>query len=153
MHPQQYEAYKSGAAKEAFEADLAERKAAKNAPADGKGPETIMVTVNGQSYKVDIAYGNEAPKAAAQAADNTPVAAGEGTEVLAPLEGKAYLVSGASETPKKVGDRVQKGDVICYIEAMKVFNRIKAECDGIIASINFTSGDSVSEDDVLMVIK
>lgn len=153
MHPQQYEAYKSGAAKAAFEKDLEERKAKKNAPAAGAEPKQITVTVNGQSYKVDIAYG-AAPAAAASVAGNaatTAVPAG-GLEVLAPLEGKAYLVSSSSETPKKVGDHVNEGDIICYIEAMKVFNRIKAEKSGTITGINFASGDSVEEDDVLMTI-
>ena len=153
MHPQQYEAYKSGAAKAAFEKDLAERKAKKNAPAGVAEPKQITVTVNGQSYKVDIAYGAQ-PVAAAPAAQSAQPAApaGEGLEILSPLEGKAYLVSSANETPKKVGDHVEEGDIICYIEAMKVFNNIKAEKSGTITSINFTSGDSVEEDDVLMTI-
>ncbi len=153
MHPQQYEAYKSGAAKAAFEKDLEERKAKKNAPAAGAEPKQITVTVNGQSYKVDIAYG-ATPAAAAPVAGNAAAAAvpAGGLEVLAPLEGKAYLVSSSSETPKKVGDHVNEGDIICYIEAMKVFNRIKAEKAGTITSINFASGDSVEEDDVLMTI-
>jgi pyruvate carboxylase subunit B len=154
MHPQQYEAFKSGKAKADFEADLAERKAKKNAPKGDAQPKTITVTVNGQSYKVDIVYGDK--PAAAPAASAAPAAAaapaGEGLEVLAPLEGKAYMVSNSSETPKKVGDHVEEGDIICYIEAMKVFNRIKAEKAGTITSINFTSGDSVEEDDVLMTI-
>jgi len=154
MHPEQYRAYKSGKAKADFEADLAERKAKKNAPKGDAQPQTITVTVNGQSYKVDIAYGDK--PAAAPAASAAPAAAaapvGEGLEVLAPLEGKAYMVSNSSETPKKVGDHVEEGDIICYIEAMKVFNRIKAEKAGTITSINFTSGDSVEEDDVLMTI-
>ncbi len=152
MHPQQYEAYKSGAAKAAFEKDLAERKAKKNAPAEGAEPKQITVTVNGQSYKVDIAYGAQAPAAAAAQGAAPAAAAGEGVEILAPLEGKAYLVSSSSETPKKVGDHVNEGDIICYIEAMKVFNRIQAEKSGTITSICFSSGDSVEEDDVLMTI-
>lgn len=152
MHPQQYEAYKSGAAKAAFEKDLAERKAKKNAPAAGAEPKQITVTVNGQSYKVDIAYGAQ-PAAAASAQSAQPAAAaGSGEPVLAPLEGKAYMVSSSNETPKKVGDHVEKGDILCYIEAMKVFNRIKADKAGTITSISFTSGDSVEEDDVLMTI-
>ena len=113
-------------------------------------PEKLTVTVNGQSYVVDVAYGEQAPKTQQQTA--APAAAGEGIEVLAPLEGKAYLVQSSSETPKQVGDHVEEGEVICYIEAMKVFNRIKAEKAGTITSICFSSGDSVSEDDVLMTI-
>ncbi|MBR4214181.1 MAG: acetyl-CoA carboxylase biotin carboxyl carrier protein subunit, partial [Bacteroidales bacterium] len=48
---------------------------------------------------------------------------------------------------------VKKGQTVCYIEAMKTFNAIAAESDGVIAEICFKSGDSVSEDDVLMKIK
>jgi riboflavin synthase alpha subunit len=76
------------------------------------------------------------------------------------IEGDLYTVTAMQETLRltnldllKVGDYVNEGDVICYIEAMKVFNRIKAEKAGTITSINFNSGDSVAEDDVLMTIK
>ena len=151
MHPSQYEAYKSGKAKADFEEDLAKRKAAKNAPkGEADLPKTITVTVNGQNYKVDIAYGAQAPAAAAAAA--APVAPGEGHELLSPLEGKFFLVKGASDVPVKVGDQVNEGDVVCYVEAMKTYNAIKADKSGTITSIAFSAGDSVSEDDVLMTI-
>jgi len=166
MHPQQYEAYKSGAAKAAFEKDLAERKEKKQVHAHGAEnvkkqlPKQVTVNVNGKNYLVNISYDGTMPASAAtpglaqQAAPVEPAAPvkGEGIEILAPLEGKAYLVQSSSETPKKVGDHVEEGEVICYIEAMKVFNRIKAEKSGTITSIAFTSGDSVEEDDVLMTI-
>ena len=166
MHPQQYEAYKSGAAKAAFEKDLAERKEMKQVHAHGAEnvkkqlPKQVTVNVNGKNYLVNISYDGTMPASAAtpglaqQAAPAEPAAPvkGEGIEILAPLEGKAYLVQSSSETPKKVGDHVEEGEVICYIEAMKVFNRIKAEKSGTITSIAFTSGDSVEEDDVLMTI-
>ena len=44
------------------------------------------------------------------------------------------------------------GEVICYVEAMKTYNAIRAEYDGTITAICVNSGDSVSEDDVLMKI-
>ena len=109
------------------------------------------MAVHGKAYEVTISYGNDEVKPAIVSKAEGG-AQGEGLEILAPLEGKAYLVQSTSETPKKVGDYVNEGDVICYIEAMKVFNRIKAEKAGTITSINFTSGDSVEEDDVLMTI-
>ena len=166
MHPQQYEAYKSGAAKAAFEKDLAERKEKKQVHAHGAEnvkkqlPKQVTVNVNGKNYLVNISYDGTMPASAAtpglaqQAApaESAAPVKGEGIEILAPLEGKAYLVQSSSETPKKVGDHVEEGEVICYIEAMKVFNRIKAEKSGTITSIAFTSGDSVEEDDVLMTI-
>ena len=79
-----------------------------------------------------------------------PVAAGEGSDLLAPLEGKFYLTKDNSETPKKVGDAVQEGDVLCYIEAMKTFNAIRADKAGTITAILANSGDSVEEDDPIM---
>ena len=151
MHPQQYELYKSGAAKEDFEKDLHERRTAKMV-ANSNLPEKVKVAVHGKAYEVTISYGDDEKKPAVVTKAETE-AEGEGVEILAPLEGKVYLVQSTSETPKKVGDYVNEGDVICYIEAMKVFNRIKAEKSGTITSICFASGDSVAEDDVLMTIK
>ncbi len=146
MHPTQYEAYKSGKAKADFEADLAKRKAAKNAPGTAADlPNSITVNVNGQNYKVDIAYGDAMPAAPA-----APV--GEGADLLAPLEGKFFLVKESGETPKKVGDAVKEGDVVCYIEAMKTYNAIRADRDGVITAIIANTGDSIEEDDVIMKI-
>ena len=78
--------------------------------------------------------------------------AGEGKEILAPLEGKFFLTKGTDETPVKVGDKVNQGDVLCYVEAMKTFNAVRAEFAGTVTAICYHSGDSVSEDDVLMKI-
>ena len=146
MHPEQYRAYKSGKAKADFEKDLAERKAKKNTPAAGAQPDKITVSVNGQTYEVNIAYGDATP--APTAATSAPV--GEGEDLLAPLEGKFYLVKDGSETPKKVGDAVQPGDTLGYIEAMKTFNAIRADKAGVITAILVNSGDSVEEDDPIM---
>lgn len=150
MHPSQYEAYKSGKAKADFEADLEKRKAEKLMPTAAHKPESIMVTVNGTSYKVNIAYDVQMkdPETVTSAA----MGAIGGQELAAPLEGKFFLVNGAGEVPKKVGDKVEKGDVVCYIEAMKTYNAIKTDIAGVITSICFNPGDSVSEDDVLMTI-
>ena len=52
----------------------------------------------------------------------------------------------------KVGDRVKKGDLLCYIEAMKTYNAIRSDVEGTVTAICLNSGDSVSEDDVLMKI-
>lgn len=154
MHPSQYEAYKSGKAKDDFIADLEKRRNETNQPTKDSAPqpETITVTVNGQSYKVDIAYG-EVPAESTTDNANSPIAqSGEGEEILAPLEGKFYLTKNTQETPKKVGDKVSVGDTLGYIEAMKTYNAIRAEFDGVITAIIATPGDSIEEDDVIMKI-
>jgi pyruvate carboxylase subunit B len=117
-------------------------------------PKVLTVDVNGQAYRVTVAYGAVDPTELAGAAPvaSAPQAApvGEGKDILSPLEGKFFLVKNAQETPKKVGDKVAVGDVICYVEAMKTYNAIRAEFDGTITAICANSGDTVSEDDVLM---
>ncbi len=174
MHPAQYEAYRSGKAKVEFTADVAKRKAEKNEPCIvapqpattetavtdlPKTPQTMTVDVNGQAYRVTVSFGDTATETPAPAvavaapAATTPVAASEGQEVLSPLEGKFFLVKGTSDTPLKVGDVVETGDVLCYVEAMKTYNAVRAEFGGTITAICATPGDNVSEDDVLMTIR
>ena len=152
MHPSQYEAYKSGKAKADFEEDLAKRKAAKNAPSGEIKAQDLKVTVNGEVYTVSIAPNDGSAPAAAPAA-GAPIAAGEGADVLAPLEGKFFLVKNASEVPVKVGDMVKKGQTIGYIEAMKTYNAVAADCDGQITAILANPGDKVFEDDPIFKIK
>ncbi len=153
MHPSQYEAYKSGKAKADFEADLAERKAKANGASAAELPKSIKVSVNGQTYEVNIAYGNEAPVATtASTASAAPVAAGEGEDILAPLEGKFYRVKDSQETPKQIGEEVKAGDVIGYIEAMKTYNAIRADFDGVLTAILVNSGEAVEEDDPIIKI-
>ena len=173
MHPAQYEAYRSGKAKVEFKADVAKRKAEKNAPAKGNNPATpaaalpttpqvLNVDVNGQKYNVTVSFGEAANTPAAPAAANQPTtpnaapaaaSAAGGNEILSPLEGNFFLVKSPSETPVKVGDVVKEGDVLCYIEAMKTFNAVRSEFSGTVVSIGFNSGDAANEDDVLMTIK
>ncbi|MBR3897299.1 MAG: oxaloacetate decarboxylase [Bacteroidaceae bacterium] len=148
MHPAQYEAYKSGKAKQDFLEDVEKRRMEKKAGTAPTEPQTLTVDVNGTAYRVTVAYGD------AQI-ETTPAAAvpvGEGKDVTSPLEGKFFLTKTAQETPLKVGDKVNEGDVICYVEAMKTYNAIRAEFGGTITAICATPGDAVSEDDVLIKI-
>ncbi len=151
MHPAQYEAYKSGKAKEDFLADVEKRRAERDkSPLDDAKPKTLTVQVDGQSYRVTVAYGDIDLPASATAKVEAPV--GEGKDVPAPLEGKFFLTKNTQETPIKVGDKVKKGDLLGYIEAMKTYNAIRTDFDGTVLAICVNPGDSVSEDDVLMKI-
>lgn len=148
MHPAQYEAYKSGKAKQDFLEDVEKRRMEKKAGTAPTEPQTLTIDVNGTAYRVTVAYGDVKPETSQAAA--APV--GEGKDILSPLEGKFFLTKTAQETPLKVGDKVNEGDVICYVEAMKTYNAIRAEFGGTITAICANPGDAVSEDDVLMKI-
>lgn len=173
MHPQEYRAYKSGAAKKAFEEDLAKRRIEGGginegtAPAKVNGsataatlmPSTMYVNVEGERFQVTVEYGeaqkdssgDSAPKATAP----VEVAATQGKvkEILAPLEGKFYLTKESSETPIKVGDTIKQGDLIGYVEAMKTFNAIRSHVSGVVVEICCTAGSEIEEDDVMVKIK
>lgn len=149
MHPAQYEAYKSGKAKQDFLEDVEKRRMEKKAGTAPTEPQTLTIDVNGTAYRVTVAYGDVQPEAT-PAATAAPI--GEGKDIASPLEGKFFLTKTAQETPLKVGDKVNEGDVLCYVEAMKTYNAIRAEFGGTVTAICFNTGDSVSEDDVLMKI-
>lgn len=154
MHPAQYEAYKNGKAKEDFLEDVKKRHAEKEfTPEEPKAPKILTVNVNGQSYKVTVAYGEVDAATLAPADDKVQTAiTSDGKDVTAPLEGKFFLTKTAQETPLKVGDTVKTGDILCYIEAMKTYNAIRAEFDGTVTAICANTGDTIAEDDVIMKI-
>ncbi|KHG26758.1 Biotin carboxyl carrier of acetyl-CoA carboxylase 2, chloroplastic -like protein [Gossypium arboreum] len=70
-----------------------------------------------------------------------------------PMAGTFYRSPAPGEPPfVKVGDKVQKGQVICIIEAMKLMNEIEADQSGTITEILAEDGKSVSVDMPLFVI-
>ena len=61
-----------------------------------------------------------------------------------PMVGIVYVTPKPSSPPFiKSGQKVKKGDTICLIEAMKTFNEIKSDKDGIIKSILVKNGEAV----------
>lgn len=70
-----------------------------------------------------------------------------------PMAGTFYRCPGPGEPPfVKVGDKVQKGQVICIIEAMKLMNEIEADQSGTVAEVLLEDGKPVSVDTPLFVI-
>ena len=84
---------------------------------------------------------------ASSATTTKPAAtAASGKPVVAPLPGTI------NEIKVKVGDKVNAGDTVVVLEAMKMQNNIDAETSGTIASINVNKGDAVMEGDTLVTI-
>ena len=88
-----------------------------------------------------------ATPAATTTAATQPAAAASGKPVVAPLPGTI------NEIKVKVGDKVNIGDTVVILEAMKMQNNIEAETSGTITSINVNKGDAVMEGDTLVTIK
>src|SRR5210317_421292 len=94
--------------------------------------------------------------AATAAAAAAPVAAEpeeDGFEVKAPMVGTFYAASSPGAAPYvQVGDRVNEGDTLCIIEAMKMMNQIEADVSGVVKSIRIQNGEPVEYGQVLFVI-
>ena len=74
-------------------------------------------------------------------------------EMKAPLVGTFYLSPKPSDPPfVNVGDKVTKGQIMCIIEAMKIFNDIESEVNGTIHEICAKDGSPVEYDQVIIKI-
>lgn len=68
----------------------------------------------------------------------------DGVDQKSPLVGTVYLAPQAGAEPfVKVGDKVEKGDVLCIVESMKMFNNIEAELEGTIEAVCVDNGQIV----------
>ena len=118
------------------------------------------VKVNGEDYKVEmepeaepekkkVVLGKPAAAPSEGAATATASAANVNTNnaVKAPLPGTIVEVKVA------VGDEVQPGDVVVVLEAMKMANNLEAEKGGKVTAVLVQPGQSVMEDDALVVIE
>jgi acetyl-CoA carboxylase biotin carboxyl carrier protein len=104
-----------------------------------------------------IAMQMPAPAAVAAPAAAPPVAVAEpeddGYNVTAPMVGTFYASSGPGAAAYvQVGDRVNEGDTLCIIEAMKMMNQIEADVSGVIRSIRLQDGEPVEYGQSLFVI-
>lgn len=67
-----------------------------------------------------------------------------GTFITSPMVGTFYSSPSPEDPPfVKVGDKVEKGTVVCIIEAMKVMNEVKANTSGIISEVLVESSHPV----------
>ncbi len=95
-----------------------------------------------------------APKAAAPAAI-APADEDAGlTAIKSPMVGTFYAASTPDAKPfVSTGSRVDEDTDVCIIEAMKVFNNIKAECRGTIAKVLVQNGQAVEFGQTLFLVK
>ena len=105
------------------------------------------VTVNGQSYVVEVNEGGDPASIQTVAPVASPVTAQSSGEVVAaPLAGNIFKVH------VKVGQVVQEGDVLIILEAMKMETEIRAHKAGSIISVDVSEGDSVTVGDPLLFL-
>ncbi len=89
------------------------------------------------------------------AASSAPAAVDPGLQPIAsPMVGTFYSAANPESPPfVKIGDKVSPDTVVCIIEAMKVFNEIKAEKAGTIESIDVHNGAPVEFGQPMMMVR
>jgi acetyl-CoA carboxylase biotin carboxyl carrier protein len=124
-----------------------------------EGEESVRISRYSAYAPVAVAPMVAAAPVAAPAAAPAPVAAPvevveeDGFEVTAPMVGTFYSSSSPGAAPYiQVGDRVNEGDTLCIIEAMKMMNQIEADVSGVVKSIRIQNGEPVEFGQVLFVI-
>ena len=104
---------------------------------------TISIEISNSSGSVQIAQSPVSSQP--QNVSNTQTNESSSMQSIdSPMVGIIYLTPKPSSPPfVKSGQKIKKGDTICLIEAMKTFNEIKSDKDGVVKSILVKNGEAV----------
>ena len=91
--------------------------------------------------------------AAGGGAEAAPAVASNLIEIKSPIIGTFYRSASPDKPPYlKVGDAVAKGDIVCIVEAMKLFNEIESEVSGKIVKVLVEDAQPVEYDTPLFLV-
>jgi acetyl-CoA carboxylase biotin carboxyl carrier protein len=117
----------------------------------GHKPEYITVAAPAAQQYAPPGY---QPAPVAPAAAPAAPAAEAGDTVNSPIVGTFYAAPGPEAAPYvTVGQVVEKGQVLCIVEAMKLMNEIEAECKCKILKVCKDNAQAVEFGDALFVIQ
>lgn len=109
------------------------------------------IKVNGKSYRVEleeIEQVDSAPLEEKRKQDTKKIVNNDGgKEVVSPIQGQVTNVK------VKVGDKVQKGDVLLIVEAMKLENEVVSPFEGQVAEILVAKGQNVKAKEPIVIIE
>ena len=107
---------------------------------------SVTLEINGEEREIDWERVRkvEAVKKSAGASVGGPLVAGG---IYPPMPGKI------TEVRIKVGDTVKSGDTVCILEAMKMFNELKADTSGSVKEVNVEVGTMVTTADLLVLVE
>lgn len=105
----------------------------------------ITLEINGEERLLEWerVRKQEVVKSSAGASAGPKIAGG----IYPPMPGKI------TELRVKVGDSIKSGDTVAILEAMKMFNELKAGSDGTVTEVNVEVGSMVTPDDILVLIE
>ncbi len=95
-----------------------------------------------------------APASDSPAPAESPSEEASGHKIRSPMVGTFYAAPSPTAGPfVSVGQRVNAGDTLCIIEAMKMMNQIEADVSGVVKQILVENGQPVEFDQVLFIIE
>jgi biotin carboxyl carrier protein len=108
--------------------------------------QVVQVWVNRRESDVAAAKPESAPVVTGPlvAPPTTQPGTGDEQEIRAPMPGSIVSVA------VQPGDRVELGQDLCILEAMKMNNRLRAPRAGTIAQVHVSAGQQVQHDDLLV---
>lgn len=117
-------------------------------PAVHHAPATTLVTAPAEAHHAPAAR----PPSLEDAAPASDVPSGH--QVTSPMVGTYYAAPEPDAEPYvAVGTKVQPGDTLCVIEAMKIFNQIECDTVGTVVHVQKENGDAVEFGELLFVIQ
>ena len=111
-------------------------------------PQTVVQTPQANVQEnVDPALMQNAPETPLPALD-------EGHIIKSPMVGIFYS-SSSPDTPGfvEIGQTVEKGDILCIIEAMKIMNQIEADVTGVVSKVYVENGEPIEYGQPLFALK
>lgn len=126
-----------------------------------EGEESVRISRVGVPVQpATIMHAPAAPMPAAAPITPTPASdqpaepAASGHKVTSPMVGTVYFAPSPDAGPfVKIGQRVDVGDTLCLIEAMKMFNEIEADKSGVVKAALVDDGQPVEFGQALFVIE
>lgn len=124
-----------------------------------EGEESVRISRGSPAAAAPVQYSAQpaAPTAPAPASTEhaeAPAQTIDGEVLESPMVGTYYAATSPDADPfVSVGSKVEKGDTLCIIEAMKIMNQIEAECSGTVVSIERKNGEPVEYGDPLFIIR
>lgn len=107
------------------------------------------VAVDGHTYQVVVADGDTTIVPTTRPVATSGAATGAGAGAVAITAGLAGTIH---QVLVAVGDRVEEGQVVCVLEAMKMETEVRASVSGTVGSVAVTAGDAVTVGQELMTV-
>lgn len=117
-------------------------------------PIPVPVNISPASHEAGTEQPRQTHPEAVHDTARAPATPIKGSRIKSPLTGIFYRAPSPSSPPfVKEGDTIRAGHVLCIVEAMKVFNEIKAETDCVILKVLVENGKPVTANHDLFIVE